>query len=460
MSAGWTTPEDIAARVRRRWDDGSLLRAYANGDPFDPIEVRLRGPTPSQVGDDIAAAREWVVALDAGRRDDGRYTLHWQSIGGRQIGRNRLPVRAVVSSIEQVSALLSVATAVRRFDELLALARQHPLVRQWVIQHPHRALELGTELPQLIAAYEWLDGHRHSNRYLREISAPGVDTKFAERHRPVLAAMLGVSSTASGFLADLGLRSKPGLVRLRPAPSLGLPAPLTELAVRSEELAELTVEPRVALIIENEISYLSVDVPEDGVVIWGKGFDVDSVGRLRWLADADVYYWGDIDTHGFAILDRLRAWLPRARSVLMDRETLLAHRDRWVTEDRPARSFLTRLTLGEQDLYSELVGDGLGERVRLEQERIDWDWVEQRLPVVHRVGDSDSAHGGKICGRPRIDKEVLAVKRRRVVTKDTVKRAAARSTKASAQLENRVIPAGFVRSSTVKRFLAARRPRP
>ena len=64
-------PEDIAARIRRRWDDGSLLRAYANGDPFDPIEVRLRGPTPSQVGDDIAAVREWIAAHDAGRRDDG-----------------------------------------------------------------------------------------------------------------------------------------------------------------------------------------------------------------------------------------------------------------------------------------------------------------------------------------------------------------------------------------------------
>jgi hypothetical protein len=197
--------------------------------------------------------------------------------------------------------------------------------------------------------------------------------------------MLRVSSTASGFLADLGLRCKPGLVRLRPSPSLGFPGPtLTELAVRSEELAQLTVEPRVAVIVENEISYLSVDVPEGGIVFWGKGFEVDSIGRLRWLAEADVLYWGDIDTHGFAILDRLRAWLPRARSVLMDRDTLLAHRDRWVTEDHPAKSVLTRLTRDEYDLYSELVGDGLGERVRLEQERIDWHWVEQRLPASHR----------------------------------------------------------------------------
>jgi hypothetical protein len=384
MSVGWTTPDDIAAKVRRRWDDGSLLRAHANGDPFHPIAVPLRGPKPSEIGADIAVARDWVAALDIGRRDDGRYSLQWQSIGGRQIGRNRLPVRAVVSSIEQAWALLGVGNLVRRFDELLALAHQHSRVREWVVDHPHRALSLAPEMSQLIAAYVWLDGHRQSNRYLREISAPGVDTKFAERHRPVLAAMLGVSSTASGFLAGLGLRSKPGLVRLRPSPSLGFPGPkLTELAVRSDELAQLTVDPRVAVIVENEISYLSIDVPEDGVVIWGKGFEVDRVGRLRWLTEADIVYWGDIDTHGFAILDRLRAWLPRARSVLMDRETLLAHRDRWVTEDRSAKSVLTRLTPDERDLYSELVGDGLGERVRLEQERIDWHWVEQRLPGVN-----------------------------------------------------------------------------
>lgn len=155
----------------------------------------------------------------------------------------------------------------------------------------------------------------------------------------------------------------------------------------ADELARLHVQSRVAVIVENEISYLSVKVPDDGIVLWGGrgGFDVDNVGRLPWLGGADVVYWGDIDTHGFAILDRLRAWLPEARSVLMDQETLLAHRDRWVTEDRPARSALTRLTVDEWGgLYTDLVeGGALGDRVRLEQERIDWNWVEQRLYSDH-----------------------------------------------------------------------------
>lgn len=379
MNAAWTSPEDVAAKVKRRWDDGSLLRSYASGEPFASIEVTLSGPALAQIGDDIVAARDWVAALDVGSGGDARYALVWKTIGGRQIGRNAVPIRAVVSSYEQAWTLLGVAAAVRRFDGLLTLTAQHRHISDWIVAHPHRALSLVSEMPRLIAAYEWLDGHRQSQRYLRELSAPGVDTKFAERYRSDLAGMLDVSSSPGGFLADLGLRAKPSLVRLRPSASLSLPAPLTEVAVRAEELAQLDVQPHVALIIENEISYLSAAVPANGVVIWGKGFDVDNVGRLPWLADADVSYWGDIDTHGFAILDRLRAWLPGARSVLMDRQTLLTHRDRWVTEDRPAKSLLTRLTSDEHRLYSELVEGGLGDRVRLEQERVDWGWVKQRL---------------------------------------------------------------------------------
>ncbi|MFT4009324.1 MAG: DUF2220 domain-containing protein [Nocardioidaceae bacterium] len=164
-----------------------------------------------------------------------------------------------------------------------------------------------------------------------------------------------------------------------PAPSLGLPSPLTELALRATELAQLPITPQSALVVENEITYLSADVPAAGLVVWGKGFEVDRVGRLPWLAGIDVVYWGDVDTHGFAILDRLRAWLPQTQSVLMDRGTLMAHQDRWVTEDRPAISSLTRLTAPELDLYTDLVSDRIGQRVRLEQERVDWAWAEREL---------------------------------------------------------------------------------
>lgn len=45
------------------------------------------------------------------------------------------------------------------------------------------------------------------------------------------------------------------------------------------------------------------------------------------------------------------------------------------------------------------------------------------------------------------------------VTRDAVKRFAARSTKASAQLERRTVPVGYVRPAEVERFLTERRSR-
>lgn len=372
--------------MRRRWDDGTLLRALAGTVAFEGIEVPLRGPRPSQIGEDVAAVQEWVARLDEGRAGDRRYALQWREIGGRSIGRNRLPARAVVSDLDQAWALLGLRSAAADFEQILRWASGHPAVRAWVCAHPLRALELRDEMPVLVAAYEWLDGHRGSQLYLRQISAPGVDTKFAEQHRGVLATMLGVPAAPRAFLDGLGLRAKPEFVRLRPGSALrhsqrfgAAAAGLSELAVRADEAATVDVEPRRALVVENEVSYLSVDVPHDGLVIWGKGFDVDRVGRLPWLAGVAVRYWGDIDTHGFAILDRLRSWLPGTQSVLMDRDTLLRHRDRWGREERPAHSSLTRLTPGERDLYDDLVSDRLGDRVRLEQERIDWTWARERL---------------------------------------------------------------------------------
>ncbi len=47
-------------------------------------------------------------------------------------------------------------------------------------------------------------------------------------------------------------------------------------------------------------------------------------------------------------------------------------------------------------------------------------------------------------------------KKRAVANKAVVKKAAARATKASAKLENREVPAGYVRSAAVKSFLATR----
>lgn len=96
-------------------------------------------------------------------------------------------------------------------------------------------------------------------------------------------------------------------------------------------------------------------------------------------ASPRLLYWGDIDTHGFAILDRLRQSFPHTESLLMDRTTLLAHENRWVREDSPRVAILEHLYPAELDLYRDLVEGSFGLSVRLEQERIRFSAVEAVL---------------------------------------------------------------------------------
>lgn len=377
----WTSPADLTAAVRRRWADQSLLRAFAGGEPFPLIDLPLRGPTAAELGADLRAVQAWAAALESAAHAGRRYELTYREIGGRKVGRNRVPARALVSTFEQAWSLLGVRAEADRVAELLAEAAGEPVVVEWAAREPLKALANESWWSQLLAAYRWLDDHRGQARYLREITARGVDTKFVEQHRGVLADVLGTSRTATGFTTGLGLAAKPEHVRLRAdAGVLGLPQAITEVSLRVDEAARLDAPVTCAVIVENEVTFLSLPVPADGVLLWGKGFDVDRVGRLGWLRGADVHYWGDVDTHGFAILDRLRAWLPTARSFLMDRTTLMAHRDRWGTEPSPAAASLPRLNADESALYSDLVSDRLATRLRLEQERIDWAWVEEHLP--------------------------------------------------------------------------------
>lgn len=381
MTRLWTRPTDIARRVRHRWDDGSLLSGLAAGEPITEFDLPLRGPRPAEIGEALAQVRDWIAELDAGSRDGHHYEVVRAPVGGRHFGRNDIPVRARVTTYEQAWRLLGVAGQVASYRRVLELSSDLPLVRQWVAAHPLRAMQTADEWVLLLSAYRWLDQARGSGRYLREITAPGVDTKFVERHRDLLARLLRVDRGATAFVTGLGLRAKPVTVRLRFDPTmLGLPVPLSEGTFRLDELAALRPPVRVAVVIENETTYLTVPVPDGGIVIWGKGFEVDRVGALPWLRDAPVHYWGDLDTHGFAILDMLRAWLPQARSFLMDRETLLAHRERWVHEGSPTSARLDRLDRTEAHLYDDLVADRLEVAVRLEQERIDWAWAHDRLP--------------------------------------------------------------------------------
>jgi hypothetical protein len=107
------------------------------------------------------------------------------------------------------------------------------------------------------------------------------------------------------------------------------------------------------------------------------------LSKATWLKRCRIHYWGDIDTHGFAILDQLRSHFDHVESFLMDRATLLAFESQWGVEEKQTLRDLTRLDHEEKALYDDLRDNRIRKQLRLEQEKIGFGFVESALSALH-----------------------------------------------------------------------------
>jgi hypothetical protein len=391
VSRKWLTPSDVVQHLRRRWQRGDELARIARDEPWTPLTVPLSAPSSRDVADRFADVQSWVGAWEAAPQG---LRLEYATIGGRLVGTNRLPVRVWVDRPEDLWRLLRVRSEVSTFTDLLALTPVDPPLLAWVADHPEVTLSNADHWQRLVAVVLWLLERGGADVHVRQVDVPGVDTKFIERHQGVLAQLLDVALPAERidaavprgrFAQRYGLATFPASARLRRldgAPVIPWGADgdgPAEVTVRISDLARFPVAARRVIILENEVTYHALPVVDDAVAIVGGGYAISQLAPLHWLCDRDISYWGDLDTHGFAILDRLRTAFPRARSLLMDRATLESHRDHWAREGRQQLGPLTRLTLDEAALHRDLVQGAYGEHVRLEQERIRFGLVEAAL---------------------------------------------------------------------------------
>jgi hypothetical protein len=384
----WSTRADVVTKLRRHWDHGEFLTGLAEGRQWEPLEVALRGPTARDLAERFGEVHAWV---DRWQATNGRgMRVETRTLGGRVVGTNEIPHKVWIDSYDQLWSLIERSRQVSRFTELLTTTRTRaPRIAEWMVSKPLEALRFADEWNKLTNTVLWISCHSTHDKYLRQIDVPGVDTKFIERHRGILSALLDRQLPAdrvdhtrppSDFAGRYGFRTKPDYVRFR---WLGHRNGYTEMSVQAAELADKPPDCSAVFVVENEITYLAFPPPEGSIVVFGGGYALPRLNRLTWLADKDLIYWGDIDTHGFAILNQLRRRYPHARSILMDRPTLLTHEAHWTHEPKPVNTHLELLTSDEAALYTDLVEDTLGDALRLEQERGAICAIERALQALH-----------------------------------------------------------------------------
>ena len=377
----WTTPTDLQAQVHKLWDRGLLLASVAGGESVFPRRLALKGPDSRALGERFSEVRDWIAGLVA---NEGLYRIEWRSVNHRVLGANRIPSAIWIDTLEQALGLIGKHRAAERFAGMVERTREtRAELIPWLAKRPLRALALAEEWPQLLAIIDWLSKHPRPEVYLRQVDLPGVHTKLIEGHRTVLAELFdlvlpeeAIDAThtgAFGFCRRYGFLDKPARVRFRMLdPTVRLLPMASDQDITLTQAAFSSLAPPVTtvFITENEINFLAFPNVRDSMVIFGAGYGFANLVAAHWLQEKNILYWGDIDTHGFAILNQLRGFFPHTVSFLMDRETLLAHRQFWGSEPQPQTGDLLRLTTEEQALYDQLRQHTWGGSVRLEQEKI------------------------------------------------------------------------------------------
>jgi hypothetical protein len=391
----WTRPEDLRAQVQKLWDRGALLAALVGDGSTFPLRLALKVPSSTEMIDRFDDVRAWIVEL----RTAGHCRIDMRGFTHRVFGSNEVPQAVWVDRIEDAFAMIGKSSQAVQFQSLLETTRaRQPALLAWLSRRPLRALELTDQWDRLLDVVTWVLRHPRSNIYLRQVDIAGVHSKFIESQMSVLAELLNlavphahydstdaVGGGAAPFAARYGFRSKPIRIRFRALDDkLGIlrSAPRADIALDAASFAGLDIPAARVFITENETNFLAFpDVP-NSVVIFGAGYGWDALAAARWLRRCTVFYWGDIDTHGFAILDQLRGRFEHVESLLMDRKTLLAHEAVWGVEPDQVVHDLPHLNAAEGSLFDELRDNRLRPALRLEQERVTFGWLQAALDAL------------------------------------------------------------------------------
>lgn len=239
------------------------------------------------------------------------------------------------------------------------------------------------EFRHLLAFLDWRRECPDPTR-ARDVPLIGVGSKWVENRigliEPVLAACGLTRDGADRFERCGLLRGSGAKLPLR---FDGADFPVLEFDCDPASFIRWPERTHTLLILENEAPFRRLSPRPGYALAWGSGHaaratlpELSAATRIRLI------YWGDCDSHGYAILNGLRGDLPELRSVGMGLDSVLGGAANFIREAASERieQAMPRLTNAEAAGRDHLMRG----YARLEQERVpvdEWDLFPEPIAV-------------------------------------------------------------------------------
>ena len=319
------TPDQIRRRALNRYED--FLRSLCTGEPFFPLNVFGGGLAKPK---DFVADRAAIETLRKESKEQAGfgYDITWEDRNFRRFGTQKVPSTVVFTAQDDYTRFLNKLAEVRQFQADYGLIQhQFHELKSWAQTKPLKVVAHAGEWDGLLKVCAHLQKHGRPNCYLRELPVE-VDTKFIERKRGVLNELLPIVALdcvagRHDVRKPFWFPAKQPLVRFRfldaeIAKSAGLP--FCDFAISLEEAEQLRLSASNVVIVENEMTFLTLPSLPKSVALFGGGDAVSPLCRLSWLTNARLVYWGDMDTHGLNLCRLCAPGHILAESIMMRRD--------------------------------------------------------------------------------------------------------------------------------------------
>lgn len=380
------SPEEIKKQALKWWRP--LLQSIISGDAFFPKSIERIGKIQSgQITQRFETLQQEVATLYRHSKNQTGvgYLVKMVEKHFRRTGNHELPDTIVFETVEDYVSFTGKKKEWKLFlSNYEKITANIPQLKDWAKPNCLRLTDASANWDDILQVCHYFLNNPRPNLYVRQLPI-AVHTKFIEDNVGIIESILDFliadhirNHHQKRFAERYFLKYDEPLVRMRLLDTrFSYFGNFSDISIPLTDFEKLDLPAGNVLITENKMNFLTLPDLPSAVAVWsGGGFNVSYLRNVAWLSGKHIFYWGDIDEHGFQILHQLRSYHPNTRSVMMDFKTFEYFSEFSVAGARNKSEQLSLLNEEERKLFEQLKLTG---KNRLEQEKIPQWYVEEYL---------------------------------------------------------------------------------
>lgn len=384
------SPEEIKQQALRWWPQ--VLEGHIRGETFSPRIIdrigKIRSSDVRQQFDKVQNEIESLLRHSKNETGIG-YLVEKSDYNFRRSGNHELPKRIVIVSLDDYLHVTHKKREWTLFIKNVELTTSViPRLKEWAQSNTSWLIKSDIDWEGILHVCQYFLSTPRPELYVRQLPV-AVHTKFIEENTALLQSLLDFlisdhirDSRQKRFAERYYLKYDEPTIRIRILDeALSFQYNLKDLSVPLSSFLSLNLDCTHILITENKMNFLSLPDMPLTIALWsGGGFNVSYLKNVDWLINKQIYYWGDIDEHGFQILHQLRSYYSFVKSFLMNVETYKAYQKFAISTKVAHIDNLFLLNEDEKETLNTIQSNP--HKNRLEQERISHQDVKDAIKKV------------------------------------------------------------------------------